>query len=82
MQMTPVITYAAMAYVGVPVMAYTDITYACDAGDNVCGDGVRGHTGDGVHRYITCMQMTPVITYAAMAAMAYAVRSVAPPAQK
>jgi hypothetical protein len=56
--MTPVITYpgseiscayAAMAYVGVPAMAYTDITYANDAGDGVCGDGVRGRTGDGVH---------------------------------
>jgi len=38
------LAYAAMAYVDVPVMAYTDITYANDAGDNVCGGGVRGRT--------------------------------------
>lgn len=55
MQLTPVISYAAMAYVGVPVMAHTDnITYASDAGDNVCGGGARGRTGDGVHRYHVC----------------------------
>jgi len=45
---------AAMAHVGVPVVAYTDVTHASDAGDNVCGDCVRGRTGDGMHRYHVC----------------------------